>query len=202
MRRKLGVAVSLFALTFLLSSCFLVQSFSVLDYTLNPGQQTKARFTLRPSNLDNLTGPPITGAQYEFVILGVPSGGELSVQNGRWGTNGKFGGPLLMSINGGLVAAIGSQCTSNGLNLQEITGVTWKSFITPVKIRDRNQFEQKAVVEVNFRAKATAEGGEPSQVFAVAGEWVDDDLDDIVDSDDLFACSAIESAWVHIFPAA
>lgn len=196
MRRKLGLTLGLLALTFMLSSCFLLQSFAVLDYTLTPGQGTKARFVLRPSNIDQIISNP--GPQYQFVILGVPTDGSLSVQNGRWGVNGKFGGPLLMSINGGLVAAIGTQCSSNGLNLNEITGITWKGFITPVKIRDRNAFEQKAVVEVNFKAKATATVGEPSQLFGVAGEWVDDDLDDIVDSDDAFGCAAIESAWVHI----
>ena len=196
MRRKLGFAAGLFALTFMLSSCFLLQSFAIVDYTLTPGQGTKARFVLRPSNIDQIIDLP--GAQYEFVILGVPTGGSLSVQNGRWGVNGKFGGPLLMSINGGLVTAIGTQCSSNGLNLNEITGITWKSFITPVKIRDRNAFEQKSVVEVGFKAKATAEVGVPTQLFGVAGEWVDDDEDDTVDADDSFGCAAIDSAWVHI----
>jgi hypothetical protein len=195
MRKKVSFAVGAMALTLLLSSCFLVQSFAVLDYTLNPGQGTKAKFVLRPSNLDQIGGFP--GPQYEFVILGVPTDGDLSVQNGRWGVNGKFGGPLLMSINGGLVAAMGSQCGSNGLNLTEITGVTWKAFITPVKIRDRNAFEQQSVVEVNFKAKAAAEGGEPIQLFGVAGEWVDDG-DDTVESGDSFGCAAIESAWVHV----
>ena len=52
----------------------MLQSFSVLDYTLNPGQGTKARFTLRPSNFDQVIDNQ--GPQYEFVILvGVTTGG-------------------------------------------------------------------------------------------------------------------------------
>ena len=48
MRRKVGVVVGAAGLAFLLSSCWLLQSFSIADYTLTPGQSTKVSFTLRP----------------------------------------------------------------------------------------------------------------------------------------------------------
>jgi len=197
MRKRLSLAIGATALTLLLSSCFVVQSFTVLDYTLKPGQATKARFTLRPANWDNLFGPPVAGAQYEFVIVGVETDEDLAVLTAKWGTNGTFGGPVPMAVNGGLVAAIGSTCGGFGLDLTDISGVTWKAFITPGKIRDRNLYEKKVVVEVGFKAKAVASPGDNWQVFGVAGEWVDDG-DDTLDGGDLFGCTGLEIASVHI----
>jgi hypothetical protein len=200
MRKKLSLAVGATALALLMSSCFVVQSFTVLDYTLKPGQATKAQFTLRPSNADNAAGVPFNGPHYQFVLLGVPNPGDLTALTAKWGTNGLFGGPLTMAVNGGLVAAIGGACGSFGLDLTDITGVTWKGFITPVKIRDRNQFEKKAIVQVGFKAQADAVAGDNWQVFGVAGDWIDDG-DDTLSGGDFFACAGIESATVQIIPA-
>ena len=65
MRKKLGTAVGAIALTFVLSSCWALQSFGVLDYTLTPGQSTKARFVLRPAAGDRRAALGV------FVIVGV-----------------------------------------------------------------------------------------------------------------------------------
>jgi hypothetical protein len=197
MRKKLSFAVGATALTLLLSSCFVIQSFTVLDYTLKPGQATKARFTLRPANWDNQIGPPVTGAQYQFVIVGVPTGEDLTALGAKWGTTGTFGGPLTMAVNGGLVAALGSACGSYGLDLTDISGITWKGYITPTKIRDKNLFEKKVVVEVGVKAQGDAVPGDNWQVFGVAGEWVDDG-DDTLDGGDLYGCTGLEIASVHI----
>ena len=98
MKKKLGFAVGAMALTFLLSSCWTLQGFSIVDYTLTPGQTTRAKFTLRPMGPNYKT--VFTGAR-QFVIIGVgalASGQDtdIGVFNARWGVNGQFGGPVPM----------------------------------------------------------------------------------------------------------
>ena len=46
--------------------------------------------------------------------------------------------------------------------------------MTPVENNDRNAYEQKAVVEVSIKAKATATVGNEEEIIGVAGEWSDD----------------------------
>ena len=169
MRKKVGFGLFGVALSLLLSGCFMLQSFTLLDYTLSPGQVTKARFTLRPSNFEQITGLP--GAQFEFVVIGVADDSELAVTTAKWGTNGSFGGPLTMPANGTLLAAMASSCSGDGINFNDITGITWKLFVTPIEIADRNRYEQKAVVEVNIKAKAAATVGNEEEILGVAGEW-------------------------------
>jgi hypothetical protein len=197
MRKKVAFAVGAAALTLLLSSCFVLQGFIVLDYTLTPTQTTKARLTLRPSNFDNQIGPPATGPQYEFVIIGVSDSGDLSAQTARWGTTGTFGGPLVMTTNGALIAAIGSGCGSNGINLQDLTGFTFKAYVTPIKIGDGAKYEKKAIVDVGIKAQADATPGDEWTVVGIAGEWVDDG-DDTPDGGDFYSCHGIGSSLVHI----
>jgi hypothetical protein len=197
MRKKVGLSIGMVAVALLLSSCFVLQGFVVTTYSIAPGHATKVRFTLRPSNFDNQIGPPVTGAQYEFVIVGVPDTGDLTSQKAKWGTNGKFGGPLTMAANGSLIAAIGSQCAANGLNLQDITDMTLKAYVTPSKIADKNAITKSAVVEVNVKAQADATPGDNWQVVGIAGEWVDDG-DDTPDGGDLFGCGGMGFGVVHI----
>jgi hypothetical protein len=197
MRKKISLSVGTAALAILLSSCFVLQGFVILDYSLSPGKATKVRFTLRPSNFDNLIGPPATGAQYEFVIVGVPDTGDLTAQKAKWGTNGKFGGPMTMAANGALIAAMGSQCSANGLNLQDMTNMTFKTYVTPSKIGDGNKFSKSSVVEVGIKAQSDASPGDNWQVVGIAGEWVDDG-DDIPNGSDFFGCEGMGFGVVHI----
>jgi hypothetical protein len=195
MRKKVGFGLFGVALSFLLSGCFMLQSFTLLDYTLSPGQITKARFTLRPSNFDQNIGNP--GPQFEFVVIGVADDSELAVTTAKWGTNGSFGGPLTMPANGTLLAAMASSCSGDGINFTDISGITWKLFVTPIEIADRNRYEQKAVVEVNIKAKAAATVGNEEEIFGVAGEWSDDG-DNNPDGGDFYLCEGIETSWAHI----
>jgi hypothetical protein len=197
MRKKIGLGVGTAAVAFLLSSCFVLQGFVILDSSLAPGHATKVRFTLRPSNADNQIGPPVTGPQYEFVIVGVPDTGDLTAQKAKWGTNGKFGGPMTMAANGALIAAIGSQCGANGLNLQDMTNMTFKSYVTPTKIADGNKFSRSAVVEVGVKAQTDASPGDNWQVVGIAGEWIDDG-DDVPEGSDLFGCGGMGFGVIHI----
>jgi hypothetical protein len=191
MRKKVGFGLGAMALTFLLSSCWIMQSFTILDYTLTPGQATKAQFTVRPT--DTTAGPNLP----QFVLVGVPTGGDLTVQQGTWGTNGLFGGPMAMSANGNLATAIGDDCQSNGINFASLTGMTWKGFITPEVIRDRGQVEKKAIVKVGVKAAADASTGSFWTVIGVSGAWSDDG-DDIPNAADAFFCNGIGTSAVFV----
>ena len=196
MRKKVGFGLLGVALSLLLSGCFMLQSFSVLDYTLSPGQVTKARFTLRPSNFDQGIG--LSGPQFEFVVIGIADDSELAVTTAKWGTNGSFGGPLTMPANGTLLTAMDDSCGANGVNFTDITGIVWKLFVTPVEINDRNRFEQKAVVEVGIKAKAAATVGNEEEIIGVAGEWNDANNNNAPDGGDFYLCEGIETGWAHI----
>jgi hypothetical protein len=196
MRKKLSFALGVGVLTLLMSSCFVLQSFTVLDRTLTAGQGTKVRFTLRPTSQFLVPGP-----QFVFVIVGVPTGGEMVVGKATWGTNGLFRGPLPMPVSGALVAAMGSPdsaCSRNGIDLADITNITWKAFITPQKIGDGDFFERKAVAEVNIKATTGATTGTDHIVIGISGEWQDINTDDIVNAGDGFDCSGIASSPVYV----
>ena len=134
------------------------------------GAGTKAKFVLRPSNFDQEVAG-ISGPQYEFVVVGVETDDDLNVQTATWGTNGEFGGPMTMPANGALLTAVASSCSWAGLSFNDITGYTWKLFVTPVEIGDGNKYEKEAVVQVGVKAKGTATAANEPSVIGVAGEW-------------------------------
>jgi hypothetical protein len=191
MKKKLLVMLGAGALTVILSSCWALQSFTVLDYTLTPGQATKARFTLRPWTASTAAN------NIQFVIVGVPTGGDIAVGKATWGTNNNFGGPMTMNVSAGFTAAMGNQCASNGLDFADITGMTWKAFLTPVSIRDRGRVEQRAIVDVVVRAKADAGTGLNSTIFGVPGRYMDDG-DGILNSSDSFQCWGLASSSLYV----
>lgn len=51
MKKKLLLVLGVGALAITMSSCWILQSFTMLDYTLNIGQGTKAQFTIRPRRI-------------------------------------------------------------------------------------------------------------------------------------------------------
>ncbi len=192
MKKKLLLVLGVGALAITMSSCWVLQGFTVLDYTLNIGQGTKAQFTLRPM-------ADLNDRQFVFVIVGVSNTSAIGVGAGTWGTNGQFNGPLPMVVSAPLPAAMGSQCESNGLNFNTVTGVTWKAYLTPQKIRDFARVEKRAIVQVNIRAKAGATTNVNYQLVGVSGIWVDDG-DTTVDSDDTFVCNGIATSSVAVNP--
>ena len=192
MKKKLLLMLGVGALAITMSSCWILQSFTVLDYTLNIGQSTKAQFTLRPMADQN-------DRQFAFVVVGVSDTNAIGVGKATWGTNDQFNGPLQMVVSAPLPAAMGSQCQANGLNFDTVTGVTWKAYLTPQKIRDFAQVEKRAVVQVNLKAKAGATANTNEQLVGVSGIWVDDG-DTTVDSGDTFVCNGIATSSVAINP--
>jgi hypothetical protein len=203
MRRKVGLAAGAVGLAFLLSSCWLLQSFVIGDYTLTPGQSTKVSFTLRPMD------PSLAVSARQFVIVGVSviglsgSDTDLGVSKAVWGANGKFGGPLQMASVDGIVPAIApGDCAQAGLDFTDIAGVTWKAFVTPGNKSDKGKVEKSSVVDVTIKAKAAeVVAGRSYAIMGVAGMW-NDDGDGIPEasagSDDSYLCWGIGSGGVTI----
>jgi hypothetical protein len=200
MKKKLLLVLGAGALTLVMSSCWALQSFTILDYTLTPGQVTKARFTLRPMDV----GVKTTGRQ--FVIVGVDGlipgdDTDIGVSNARWGTTGTFGGPYPMALQNTLITAMGMDCSASGLNFADISGVVWKAFTTPVNVNDRGRVEQKSVVEVNIKTKAAAVDATANYtIMGVAGQWNDDGdgiPEDSGSTDDFYTCWAIATSSVY-----
>jgi hypothetical protein len=203
MRKRLLSVVAVIGLTFVLSSCWALQSFSIVDYTLTPGQATKVKFTLRPMGSEYKT--VFTGAR-QFVIIGVGAiaigqNTDIAVSNARWGVNGQFGGPIPMGVENNLITAMGTDCSSSGLNFADITGVTWKAFATPTNKNDRGAVNAKSVIDAVIRAKAAAvDAGENYTIMGVAGAWKDDgdgNPEDSGSTDDQYVCWGIATASVH-----
>jgi hypothetical protein len=191
MRKKLGFVVGGIALTLLLSSCWIQQSFSVVDYTVDTGQTTKAQFVLRP--LDEA----LKTNTHQFVLIGVTNSDVIGASNAKWGTNDKFGGPLNMPASATLAGAIGTDCDSNGVNYSTITGFDFKGFVTPHAIRDRGLVESKAVAQVSLKVKAGASVGVTYTVMGISGSWVDDG-DGLVNSADSFTCWGIGTSGIYV----
>lgn len=204
MKKRLGFALGVTALTVLLSACWALQSFVIVDYTLTPGQSTKAKLTMRPMGSDYAT--VFSGAR-QFVIIGVGAlasgqNTDINVSNARWGVNGQFGGPIPMGVEQNLVTAMGDDCAFSGLNFATITGVLWKAFATPTNKNDQGKVESKSVIDVALRAiSAEADPGENYTIMAVAGAWADDgdgNPEDSGSTDDAYACWAIATGSVHV----
>ena len=189
--KRIGLILGTGAMALLLSSCFVMQGFTLRATSLNPGKSTKAVFTLHPYGTDS-------NSQYEFVLIGVENSNDLTVQGAKWGTNGKFGGPKAMSSEPSLDETLVSDggCGSNGLDFGSITGMTWKGFMTTGKIRDRGQVDQKAAVEVGVKAIASAATGNQT-VIGVSGSWADDG-DHVIEAADTFYCGGIVVSNVYV----
>lgn len=201
MRRRLGIAVGVVSLTFLLSSCWVLQSFTVLDYTLTPGQATKAKFTLRDAAGDAV------GTRM-FVIVGVGAVGfaadntDIGIPRATWGTNGVYGGPQAMGVENNLVTALAGDCQAGGVNFQNINGVMWKAFATPNNKNDNGNFETKVLIQADLKARAAqVDVGANYTIWGVIGSWDDDgdgNPETAASSDDEYSCWGISTSAVII----
>ena len=202
MKKKLLLMLGAGALTVVMSSCWALQNFTIGDYTLTPGQTTKAKLTLRPMGAAYKT--VFTGAR-QFVIIGVGTLGgdttDIGVSNARWAVNGQFGGPLAMGVENDIVTSLASgDCAQSGLDFTDITGVTWKAFATPTNKNDGGQVEKKSVIEVILKAKAAAvDAGENYTIMGVVGAWKDDGdgTPEPTASGDSYVCWGIATGSVH-----
>lgn len=192
MKRKTLIALSAVPLTLLLSSCFVLQSFSVTATSIDPGGSTKAVFKLHAFS----TTPD---RNYQFVVVGVADSNDLLVQGTKWGTNGTAGGPFQMSVANALPAAMASNggCANNGFDFSSVTGVTWKAFLTPNPVKDKGKVDTAVLVESKIKAaNDTVESD--YQVLGVTGAYVDDNDDGIVDDNDSFLCTGFGLVNVYV----
>jgi hypothetical protein len=175
-----------------LSSCFALTGFILQDSSLAPGESTKARFTVRPYVPD---GTPFI----QFFLVGYSSTEDISLGKGTWGTNGNFGGPTPLDIDGDLAQALNDSddCNGGGLDFQDVFGtLAWKGYTTQSEVGGGN-VNKVATVDVNLKAKGTSAGSTSVNVMGITGAW-DDDGDGDPEATDTFYCTgnATVNVWV------
>jgi len=193
MKRKTMLVLSAIPLTLLLSSCFVLQGFWVTATSIAPGQSTKAVFELHAYSTAKDKG-------YQFVVVGVPDGGDLAIAGTKWGTNGTAGGPYAMSNEPSLAPQMGASgdCSSNGFDFSSVTGVTWKGFMTPNQVADKGKVNTSVIVQTGIKATAGATTGADYQVLGVTGKWLDDGDGNIESGDDDFFCTGFGLVNVYV----
>ncbi|MGZ8580706.1 MAG: hypothetical protein ACXWW9_05420 [Actinomycetota bacterium] len=195
MRKKALFGLLAVPLAFLLSSCFVLQGFWVVANSIPAGGKgTKAVFQLHPSKY-------ATGDNgYQFFLVGVSNSNDLTVGKATWGANGTFGGPYKLPVSAPLAGAVATSgdCVSNGFNFGDATGVTWKGFITPGTVNDRNKINKDLIVEAGLKAAADAEVNLDNFVIGVTGVWIDDDDSGTPSGGDIFYCSGVSQVNVTV----
>jgi hypothetical protein len=93
---------------------------------------------------------------------------------------------------------IGSTCSANGLNFQDITSMVWKGFMTSNPVNDHGRVDVKSIVQVVVKAAADATRNTNYPVFGATGGWDDFNDDGIVNSGDFFWCTGIASSNVYV----
>ncbi|HTG46270.1 MAG TPA: hypothetical protein VK646_01265 [Actinomycetota bacterium] len=193
--KRLGLVALAGAMALLLSSCFTLQSFSIQDSSLKPGQLTKVVLTVRPWSTSK-TG---LSKMYQWVLVGVNNTSDLAVQNAKWNGNKTFGPVQQMPVSSAIATSIGTQCDGNGFTFGSITGVTWKGFISLNPIPDKQLVDKVATITVGLKAKATAGHQDQVRIFVLTGGRLDgSNHDGIVDPTDSFACSGNANSVVFI----
>jgi hypothetical protein len=190
MRKKALFGLLAIPLVFLLSSCFMMSGFWLAaNSVIAGGKGTKAVFEIHPTRLggDN---------NYQFFLVGVDDGNDLRVTKARWGTNGTFGGPYPLGVSANLATTIGSDCQSNGFDLSSVTGVTWKGFVTPTSINDRNRVNKDVIVQAGVKAVDGATTGD-WPVIGVTGAWADDG-DGTPEASDDFLCTGVSQVSLNV----
>ena len=192
MKRKTLLLLSAIPLTLLLSSCFVLQGFWITATSIAPGQGTKAVFQLHAYSTTKDKG-------YQFVVVGVPDSGGLNIAGTKWGTNGVAGGPYAMSNEPALAAAMDTSgdCASNGFDFSDVSGVTWKSFMTPNQEADKGKVNTSDLVQTGIKAANDATAGD-YQILGVTGKYIDDNDSGTIDSDDIFACTGFGLVNVYV----
>ena len=145
----------------------------------------------------DISGVPIR-TNYQFVVVGVPDSGDLTVGKATWGTNGKFGGPQNMPSSAALPGAMStSGCSANGLDFAAITNTTWKGFLTLNPINDHGAVDTKALVQVGIKATSGAATATSNAIFGIQGTWSDDG-DGVVNAADTFSCMGIATSMLYV----
>lgn len=196
MKKKFAVVALVGVLALLSTSClFSMQGFVVLKGKINAGDSTKAVFTLHPTSTQKFK-------EFQFVLVGTSNPAALKVTKATWGTNGAFGGPAKMLASGNLanVLIADGGCESSGLAFGNVSGVTWKGFLTSTEVSNKGKPAKKVIVEVGLKAPNDAANAGIA-VTGVTGMWQDDG-DGILNVADIFVCTGIASTSVWVQGAA
>jgi hypothetical protein len=195
--KKLVTTIGILAMVFVLSSClFVLKGFSVKANSLSPGETTKAQFVLQPYSTEALK-------QFQFVMVGVDDTADLAVGKATWGTNGKFTGPVPMTSEPALpgVLTTAGYCSNAGLDLSDLSGITFRGFLTPTKVSNKGLVDQKAIVQVVLRTKAAASLDQSHTIVGVTGMWVDNTGSGTLGAPDLqdtFYCTGISTSSLYV----
>lgn len=191
MKKKVVLVALVGALALLSTSClFSMRGFAVLKGSINAGDSTKAQFVLHPTSTEKLKG-------FQFVLLGTDRTDAITTQRPTWGTTGTFGGPVKMLGSSALPGAIATaDCTSSGISFSEITGFTWKGYLTPTEVSNRGAPGKTVIVEGGVKALAGAPNAMAS-VAGVTGQWIDDG-DGLVNGADSFICMGIAITNIYV----
>jgi hypothetical protein len=205
MKKRLLLGALAAPLVLLMTGCFALQGFIVLKPAIAPGKSTTARFTLHPTWATK--SPPYSNAP-QFVLVGVTVGETsgnpaLTVKKAKWGTNGAFGGPYAMSGQAGLATAIDAAgaCSGIGYDFSSGSNLTWKGFMTPNSVNDRQKVGTSVTTDVGVAAKSAATSGDWVEVVGVTGVWIDNTGGGnvgAVDSTDEFDCTGNASTFINI----
>jgi len=200
-KRKLVYPLLAAGMAILLSSCFVLQSFSILATSISPGDRTKAQFVLHPMQRGKMLSGVNIRNRHQFILVGVWNTGQLTIGKATWGTNGRFDGPEAMPVSPDLAQALSDNgvCVQDGLSFEQMfTGgtLTWKGFMTNGTVNDKGKVDVKAIVQVVLRAAGNADAGN-YPVYGVTGGWIDEGTAG-VDSGDSFYCTGIASSNVFI----
>ncbi len=109
-------------------------------------------------------------------------------------------GRTTLGVAANLATIIGDQCSSNGFNLADVTGMTFKGYVTPNVVNDKDKVNKDVIVQVGLKAVGGAAAGtEP--VIGVTGMWIDDDAAGVIgapDAEDSFLCSGVSQVFVDV----
>src|SRR5580765_2518946 len=195
--KKLSLLAMAGAMAFLLTSCFALQSFSLLAGALAPGQATKAQFVVRPFST---TKTPGISTAHQFVLIGVDTPADVAATKATWNVkkNPLFAPIQAMPVSSSLSTSIGTQCDTNGFAYSSLTGVTWEGFITVNPINDKQLVGKTVVIQVGLKVKAAATSTDNVSVIGVTGAWVDSGNGGGPDSADTFLCSGNGTGFLFI----
>jgi hypothetical protein len=190
MKRKTLLLLTALPMALLLSSCFVMQGFWInANSIVAGGKATKATFQIHA-----LRGSGDTA--YQFFLIGVADSNDLKAGKATWGTNHVYGGPYPLPAQADLASIIGSDCQSNGFDLAEVTGITWRGYRTPTEINDKNKVNKDVMIQVGIKAVDGATAGD-EPVIGVTGAWADDG-DGVPEASDSFICTGVSQVFVNV----
>ncbi len=188
-RRLATTSALVVTMALLTSSCFAMRQF----YWSNPnpasGGSTFAVQKMYPYSAVSID-------TYQFVMVGWDDAG-ISTSKRRFDITGNYGGPYVMIQDNTLrnILLGGGKCVSRGIDVADITDLTWKLFRTSETITTGADNEGKVArqsMRINFPT-----GTDVYDFVFVTGAWSDDD-DGIPEATDTFVCTGLAFTTIPV----